>query len=146
MKKVTTQSTKKDGTIHTVYAMVDEATAAILATCDEKVRHEYILSMHNEYLNELKETRRHQSLDVFMENGIDFAAEEPDDESEKETLLKALKVAMQELTPEQQWLVKEVYVKKRAQREIARQLGLNHTSIRDQLRVIYKKIKKLLEK
>ena len=144
MKKVTTQITKKDGTIHTVYAMVDEATAALLETCTEKVRHEYVLSMHNEYLNELKETRRHQSLDVSMENGMDFAAEEPEDELEEEAQLNALKIAMQSLTPEQQWLVNEVYVKRRAQTEIAKELGVDPTAIRNRLRKIYKKIKKLL--
>jgi len=144
MKKVTTQITKKDGTIHTVYAMVDEATAALLETCDERVRHEYVLSMHNEYLNELKETRRHKSLDVSMENGMDFAAEEPEDELEEEAQLNALKIAMQKLTPEQQWLVNEVYVKRRAQTEIAKELGVDPTAIRNRLRKIYKKIKKLL--
>ena len=144
MKKVTTQITKKDGTTSTVYAMVDEATAAILATCDEKVRHEYILSMHNEYLNELKETRRHQSLDVSMENGMDFVAEEPDDESEKEALLNALKVAMQELIPEQQWLVSEVYVKGRTLVDIAKEFGVSHVAIIHRLRKIREKLKKLL--
>lgn len=144
MNKVTTQITKKDGTTSTVYAMVDEATAAILATCDEKVRHEYILSMHNEYLNELKETRRQQSLDVSMENGMDFAAEEPDDESEKEALLNALKVAMQELTPEQQWLVSEVYVKGRTLVDIAKEFGVSHVAIIHRLKKIREKLKKVL--
>ena len=143
MKKVTTQITKKDGTTHTVYAMVDDATAALLETCTEKVRHEYILSMHNEYLNELKETRRHQSLDVSMENGMDFAAEDPEDELE-EAQLNALKIAMQKLTPEQQWLVNEVYVKRRSLVDIAKEFGVSHVAIIHRLKRIHEKLKKVL--
>lgn len=144
MKKVTTQITKKDGTTHTVYAMVDDATAALLETCTEKVRHEYILSMHNEYLNELKETRRHQSLDVSMENGMDFAAEDPEDELEEEGQLNALEIAMQKLTPEQQWLVNEVYVKRRSLVDIAKEFGVSHVAIIHRLKRIHEKLKKVL--
>ena len=144
MKKVTTQITKKDGTTHTVYAMVDDTTAALLETCTEKVRHEYILSMHNEYLNELKETRRHQSLDVSMENGMDFAAEEPEDKLEEEAQLNALKIAMQKLTPEQQWLVNEVYVKRRTLVDIAKEFGVSHVAIIHRLKRIHEKLKKVL--
>ena len=75
MKKLTTQITKGNQT-KIIYAIVDDKTAKLLEKADEKVRHEYIVGEHEIYLNELKETRRHQSLDISLENGHEFEDED----------------------------------------------------------------------
>ena len=95
-----------------------------------------------------KETRRHQSLETLIEGGFQIADQESDIEEKAfqnddiEQLYKAFAV----LTEEQKWLVEQVYYHNRKQSEIAAELGIDATSIRDRLRVIYKKIKNFFNK
>ena len=143
MKKLTTQITK-DNKIITIFAMVDDKTAEILENLDEETRHNYIVGEHEIYLNERKETRRHQSINVSLENGHDFEDDELSLEEnfiEKEKYLKLHK-AISCLSKEQQWLINEVYFKGRSQVEIAKQIGICKSAISHKLERILKKIKK----
>ena len=143
MKKLKTQITKGNKT-KTIYALVDNKTAELLESSNEKIRHEYIVGEHQIYLNELKETRRHQSLDFSLESGHEFEDENSsleDNLIEKEQYQELYK-AISSLSQEQQWLVKEVYFKGRTQVEIAKELGIDPTSIRDRLKTIFNKLKK----
>ena len=143
MKKLTTQITKNNET-KTIYAMVDDKTTKLLEKADAQVMHEYIVAEHEQYLSELKETRRHQSLDLSLENGHEFEDEESDLEEKliKDEMYEELHKAISTLSKEQQWLIYEIYFKGRSQAEIAQELGIDHTAIRNRLRKIYKKIKK----
>lgn len=143
MKKLTTQITKNNKD-HTIFIMVDNKMADFLNGVDEKTRHDYIVSEHHIYLNELKETRRHQSLDVSLENGHEFEDEElsPEEKCIEDEKYSNLHKAIYSLSEEQQWLVKEVYFKGRSNTEIAKNLGVTEGSIRHRLDKIYKKIKK----
>jgi RNA polymerase sigma factor (sigma-70 family) len=64
---------------------------------------------------------------------------------EKINQVKQLNVAIQTLLPQQKTLLDSVYVKKVTIAEIARREGVTEGAIRDRLRKIYKKLKKILE-
>jgi len=144
MKRLTTQITKNNET-KTIYAMVDDKTANLLEKADEQVRHEYIVAEHEQYLSELKETRRHQSLDLSLENGHEFEDEESNLEEKliENEMYEELHKAISTLSKEQQWLIYEVYFKGRPQVEIAKELGILKTSLNDRLSRALKKLKKL---
>ena len=143
MKKLTTQITKNNKT-KTIYAMVDDETAKWLESADAQVRHEYIVSEHELYLSELRETRRHQSLDLSLENGHDFEDENSSLEELfiKEEMYQELHKAISTLSKEQQWLINEIYFKGRSQTEIAKELGILKTSLNDRLNRALKKLRK----
>ena len=90
-----------------------------------------------------KETRRHQSLDALVESGFQIA--DPGRDIEANLIIQnnidLLRRALAALTSDQKWLVEQVFYYGRKQSEIAAELGIDATSIRDRLRVIYKKIK-----
>ena len=90
-----------------------------------------------------KETRRHQSLDALVESGFQIA--DPGSDIEANLIIQnnidLLRRALAALTSDQKWLVEQVFYYGRKQSEIAAELGIDATSIRDRLRVIYKKIK-----
>lgn len=143
MKKLTTQITKNNKT-KMIFVIVDNKTAEILENSDEKVRHEYIVGEHQLYLNELKETRRHQSMDDILESGHEFESDEPsmeDDLIQNEEYTK-LHEAISSLSKEQQWLVNEVFYKGKTIVDIAKTQGVSHVAILHRLEKIYEKIKK----
>ena len=143
MKKFTTQITKNNKT-KCIFVIVDNKTAKILEKSDEKVRHEYIVGEHQIYLNELKETRRHQSMDAVLESGHEFEDEELSIEEkyiEKENY-EALHKAISSLSKEQQWLVNEVFYKGKTIVDIEKTQGVSHVAILHRLEKIYEKIKK----
>lgn len=143
MKRLTTQITKNNET-KTIYAMVDDKTAKLLEKADAQVRHEYIVAEHEQYLSELKETRRHQSLDLSLENGHEFEDEESDLEEKliKDEMYEELHKAISTLSKEQQWLIYEVYFKGRPQVEIAKELGVSKMAVTLRLQTILKNLKK----
>lgn len=95
-----------------------------------------------------KETRRHQSLETLIESGFQIA--DPESDIEEKTFqnddIEQLYKAFEVLTEEQKLLIQQVFYYDRKQSEIAAELGVDVTSIRDRLRVIYKKIKKFFNK
>lgn len=94
-----------------------------------------------------KETRRHQSLETLVESGFQIVDQESDIEEKAfqnddiEQLYKAFAV----LTEEQKWLIQQVFYYDRKQSEIAAELGIDPTAIRNRLRKIYDKIKKIFQ-
>lgn len=144
MKKLSTTVTTNNET-KTIYVLVDDETAKMLEQVDEQTRHDYLLGEHEIYLNDLKETRRHQSLESSIENGYDFASEEPtlEEKSIEREKYGLLHKAISTLSKDQQWLIREVYFKGRSNTDIASELGVTEGSIRHRLERIYKKIKKI---
>ena len=55
-----------------------------------------------------------------------------------------LRKAVQDLEPQQQWLIKEVFFNGRKQADIARELGVGKTAVRNRLQKIFEKMQKSL--
>lgn len=98
--------------------------------------------------NERRETRRHFSLEALTEEG--FQVEDPkadiEDQLYKKLENNALVSAIKSLDPNQKWLIEQVFFLNRTQQDIAEELGVNHTAVRNRLRKIYKKMKKFFKK
>lgn len=98
--------------------------------------------------NERRETRRHLSLEALTEEG--FQVEDPkadiEDQLYKKLENNALFSAIKSLDPNQKWLIEQVFFLNRTQQDIAEELGVNHTAVRNRLRKIYKKMKKFFKK
>ena len=147
MKKMTTTIKDKNGKDKHIAVLLEDELARLLEeTNDEYLIHQYIVEEYKSALIERKETRRHQSLERDMENGKDFMGEDIDVERdaikniEKEKLHKAIA----DLSEEQIVLLTRRYVKGEKVTAIAKDLGIDKTSVRDRLKTIYKKIKKFL--
>ncbi len=100
-----------------------------------------------EQRNERRETRRCQSLEQSVDNGWDVADPNADIETiiDKKERYKKLYEALNTLSSEQRELIDLVFFKKVSQAEVARQMGIHFTSIRDRLEVIFAKLKKILK-
>ena len=122
-----------DGTIKQV-SVTDELYALHLELLQEEKR------------NHWKETRRHISLDYLMEQGADFADGDGDplsaliEKTDDERIHKALSL----LSDKQRSLIEKVFYNDLSLREIARQTGISHQALSQQLATIYKKMKKFL--
>ena len=103
-------------------------------------------STRNDWKHNKRNQKYHASLEVLTESGFQIASDEPTpaEEFEKHEQIAMLRQALTTLTKDQQWLITEVYFKGRPQIEIANELGLDPTAIRNRLRKIYKRIKKFL--
>lgn len=102
--------------------------------------------LQEEKRNHWKETRRHTSLDYLMELGADFADGDGDplsaliEKTDDERIHKALSL----LSDKQRSLIEKVFYNDLSLREIARQTGISHQALSQQLATIYKKLKKFL--
>lgn len=145
MKKLTTQITKNNKT-KTIFIMVDNETAKYVESLDEKLRHEYIVSEHDIYLNDLKETRRHQSLNLSLDNGFEFIDPNQDIEEklENDELKKQLSKALTTLT-EKQLKVFLMYVQKGLSfSNIGKKIGISKDTAKEHYWAAIKKLKKFL--
>ena len=147
MKKVTA-TILFQGREKTVEVWLDEKTLGLLNEWkDEKIKQEYIAEEYKAQLIERRETRRHQSLEYSMENGFDIADENANVEEDmlKQISNELLYKAINQLEPQQKWLIKQIYYLNRTQVSVADELKIDATSIRDRLKKIYKKIQKNLK-
>ena len=99
------------------------------------------------FMADYKYKRHNQSLEKSVDNGFDVIDDKQDVEAmaikqaEKETVMDAIS----KLEPQQQWLVKQIYVYGRKQVEIAEELGVGESAIRSRLKKISAKLKKFLK-
>ena len=102
--------------------------------------------LQEEKRNHWKETRRHISLNYLMEQGADFADGDGDPLSAliEKTDDEKLKTALSYLSDKQRALIEKVFYNDLSLREIARQTGISHQALSQQLATIYKKLKKFL--
>ena len=103
--------------------------------------------LQEEKRNHWKETRRHISLDYLMEQGADIADHRDGDPLSaliEKTNDEKLKNALSYLSDKQRSLIEKVFYNDMSLREIARQTGVSHQALSQQLATIYKKLKKLL--
>ena len=145
MKKVTTTILQADGTERQISVWIEEETLRLLEeNGDAKIMQAYLIEEYRTSLIERKETRRHQSLEASMDKGFDIAeendvAEQAIEKYESEELHKAL----EQLEPQQRWLINQIYFEGKTKVEIASELGVGESAIRNRLKKIYEKLKKI---
>ena len=86
-------------------------------------------------------------MEYSMENGFDIADENANVEEDmlKQISNELLYKAINQLEPQQKWLIKQIYYLNRTQVSVADELKIDATSIRDRLKKIYKKMQKNLK-
>ena len=144
MKKLSTEITTKKGERKIITVEVDDMYADWLVTQSQEIYHDAVMFEYRTSCVERKETRYIQSLDASMDNGFDIAdesSESAEDMAERLTLEDAI----QKLTEQQQWVVKQVFMLQRKQVEVARELGITESAMAQQISVIKRNLKKILK-
>ena len=145
MKKVTTQITTKQRKVKTLYMIVEDEIADALES-DPTLKHNYLVSQYREYLQKRRETRRHDSLEVYLINGQEFEDKGSGiDEDFSDIKNPILAKAYAALNEEQRWLLNEMYVKGRTLTQIAQELEISIAAVYYRTQVIYEKIQKFFE-
>lgn len=127
------------------YKFNDGTTKEINVTDELYALHLELLQ--EEKRNHWKETRRHISLDYLMEQGADIADHDSGDPLSaliEKTNDERIKTALSYLSDKQRALIEKVFYNDLSLREIARQTGISHQALSQQLATIYKKLKKFL--
>lgn len=127
------------------YKFNDGSTKEISVTDELYALHLELLQ--EEKRNHWKETRRHISLEYLMEQGVDIADHDSGDPLSaliEKTDDKRIKTALSYLSDKQRSLIEKVFYNDLSLREIARQTGVSHQALSQQLATIYKKLKKFL--
>lgn len=121
------------------------ATETVEIDISEKDANIIVELDRQEYNNNHKETRRHCSLDAF---NLDDALFPSDDDVEAEVTTKdenrRLYAAIAQLSPRQQYLIRQVYFEGRKYTDIAREEGVDRTAISHATERALKKLKKIL--
>ena len=127
-----------------IYKFVDGTTNEIEVTDELYLIHLQLVQM--EKRNHWKETRRHTSLYYLIENGIDFEDKSTDTlaiiirRENTERVHKALLT----LSDKRRELVHKFYYEEMTMRAIARERGVSHSSISQQMATVRKHLQKQL--
>ena len=99
-----------------------------------------------EYNNNHKETRRHYSLEGKVYEGMDYAVEDPGLEAlfAGPTDEERLHVAIRQLSPDQQEMVRAIFFENVSVNDYAARMGVTQSAISHRLQTVRKKLKKLL--
>ncbi len=99
-----------------------------------------------EELDERRETRRCQSLEVSIDNGFDIADPKADIEeiAYRNERYRKLYIAISKLLPEQQELITAVYFDGKTKTEIAERFGISRSAISKRIARILAQLKKSL--
>lgn len=107
---------------------------------------EYMNLIQLEKRNHWRETRRHNSLDVLIEKGIEVPSKDPDpllSLLQKENN-KSLEKIFSKLSADQRELLETIYIDGISMAEIARQQGLAHSTVKTKVGRIINKLNALL--
>lgn len=127
-----------------VYKFVDGTTNEIEVTDELYLIHLQFVQM--EKRNHWRETRRHTSLDYLIENGIDFEDKSADTlaivirRENTERVHKALLT----LSDKRRELAHKVFYEEISMRAVARERGVSHSAISQQMTTICKRLQKEL--
>ncbi len=127
-----------------IYKFVDGTTNEIEVTDELYLIHLQLVQM--EKRNHWRETRRHTSLNYLIENGIDFEDKSADTlaiiirRENTERVHKALLT----LSDKRRELVHKFYYEEMTMRAIARERGVSHSSISQQMATVRKHLQKQL--
>ena len=145
MKKNTAFVENKKGEQKKISVWLDDETArAIDEANDPEITQFYILNKHKEDLIQLKETRRHTSLDYLFEQGH-FIEDQNSDLSQHvvgiENISKMRK-ALSTLTEKQRTVIIARHVNNLSFNEIGRRMGVTGKTVIAHFKAADKKIKK----
>lgn len=92
------------------------------------------------------ETRRHNSMQAMLDNGVQLADGSCDILAEVLVAAtnEAIHKALADLLPQQRDLIQKVYFEEMSLAQLARDEGVGESAIRDRLQRIYKKLKNSL--
>lgn len=127
-----------------IYKFVDGTTNEIEVTDELYLIHLELVQM--EKRNHWRETRRHTSLNYLIENGIDFEDKSADTLAiviRRESIERVHK-AILTLSDKRRKLVHKVFYEEMTMRSIARERGVSHSAISQQMSRIYKRLQKQL--
>ena len=127
-----------------IYKFVDGTTNEIEVTDELYLIHLQLVQM--EKRNHWRETRRHTSLNYLIENGIDFEDKSADTLAiiiRRESIDCVLK-ALLTLSDKRRELVHKFYYEEMTMRAIARERGVSHSSISQQMATVRKHLQKQL--
>lgn len=112
----------------------------------EEVWGEMLMDMdRREYNNHQSETRRHVSLDELnLDETLLPSDSNVEDEILKKEQMQALMQALNQLTPEQLEVLKNVYFEGKSVNSVAAELGVDQSAVSHRLRTIRKKLEKVL--
>ena len=132
MKKYTTIITTEKGEQKEISVWLDDETAKALDEAnDPEITQFYILDKHQEDLIDLKETRRHISLDNLFEQGH-FIEDQDSDLSQYGVRIEnisKIRKALSALTDKQYSIVIAHHIEGLSFREIARRMGIGKTAV-----------------
>ena len=127
-----------------IYKFVDGTTNEIEVTDELYLIHLQLVQM--EKRNHWRETRRHTSLNYLIENGIDFEDKSADTLAiiiRRENIERVHK-ALLTLSDKRRELVNKFYYEEMTRRAIARERGVSHSSISQQMATVRKHLQKQL--
>lgn len=127
------------------YTFADGTTSTVEVTEDIYLIHLELLQQ--EKRNHWKETRRHTSLYYFTDMGIDF--EDTRTESPLELYIRkeniaSIRKAMLCLTDKRRELIHKAFFEEKTFRAIAKEKGLSKSAISQQMKTVYKHLRKHL--
>lgn len=127
-----------------IYKFVDGTMNAVEVTDELYLIHLQLTK--EEISNNRRETRRHTSLYYFTDMGIDFEDKRIDIFAEIERKENAERVhkALLTLSDKRRELVHKFYYEEMTMRSIARERGVSHSSISQQMATIRKRLQKQL--
>lgn len=98
------------------------------------------------YNHNRKETRRHNSIDYMEDVGLQFEDNSVDIvvDLEQREVIDEIEQALDILLPEQKELIEKVFYKNMKIVDIAAASGVTEAAVRNRLKKIYKKLKKVL--
>lgn len=127
------------------YTFADGTTNEVEVTEDIYLIHLELLQQ--EKRNHWKETRRHTSLYYFTDMGIDFEdtrTESPFELYIRKENIASIRKAMLCLTDKRRELIHKAFFEGKTFRAIAREQGLSKSAISQQMKTVYKHLRKHL--
>ena len=126
------------------YRFADGTTNEVEVSDEFFILHLQLLQ--EEKRNHWKETRRHISLNYLLENEIDFEDKTADTLAIviRREKTERVQKAVSTLSDKRRELIHKVFYEELSMRTIARQQGVSHSSISQQMRTIRKRLKKEL--
>ncbi len=127
-----------------IYKFIDGTTNEIEVTDELYLIHLQLVQM--EKRSHWRETRRHTSLNLLIENGIDFEDKSADTLAiiiRRESIERVHK-ALLTLSDKRRELVHKFYNEEMTMRAIARERGVSHSSISQQMSTVRKHLQKQL--
>lgn len=121
------------------------ATETVEVEVSEELGNIIVDLNRQEYNNHHKETRRHCSLDAFnLDNALFPSVEDIEAEVVAKDQYNRLYAAIALLEPQQKELVRQVFFENRKIVDIAAEEGVSEAAIRNRLKKITQRLKKIL--